>query len=151
MRKTSKELTDCFFCDLKRYNQTNFKAIAKADLSKQDAAVHKAFSSVITRYFIFREKHPEIREDEFKLLYFVLSLDLVAQYFADYPDTTTDNLIAFQLHLKNYIKEKRLHKEGDDDEKGDSDVENSQVPDIGLESNNGLPVEQQQELLSDAV
>jgi len=144
--RSSKELTDCFFQDLKKFNNSNFKTIAKADLSKQDATVHKAFSSVITRYFIFREKHPEIKEDEFKLLYFVLSLDLIANYFANYPDTTTDNLIAFQLHLKNYIKEKRSQNKHFDEE-DESNVKDSSVSDIKLESSNTMPIQQQQESL----
>lgn len=149
--KSSKELTDCFFSDIKRYNSPNFKAIAKADLSKEDATVHKAFSSVITRYFIFREKHPEIKEEEFKLLYFVLSLDLVAQYFAEYPNTSPDYLIAFQLHLKNYIKEKRSEKHHLNTEEEDTDAQDSSISDIGLESSNGMSLEQQPESLSIAI
>lgn len=145
--RSKKELTDSFFKDLHAYNSSNFKAIAKADLSKQDAIVHKAFSSVITRYFIFREKHPEISEDEFRVLYFVLSLDLVAAYFSEFPDTTTDNLIAFQLHLKNYIKERRSHGEEEDD----IDVKETPVPDIELVADNTMPVEQQSEPISVAI
>ncbi len=103
--RTSKELTELFLKELKAYNQTNYKSILRADLSKQDAAVHKAFSSVVTRYFIFREKHPEITETENKILYFKLKLDLIAKYFSEYPDTSTDNLIAFQLELRSYDEE----------------------------------------------
>lgn len=103
---TATELTNTFFRELKSYNSSNFKNIANADLSKQDPVVHKAFSSVVTRYFIFKEKHPEITEAEHNLLYFKLKLDLVAKYFSEYPDTSTDNLIAFQIELRNYIKER---------------------------------------------
>lgn len=110
------ELENTFFSDLKNYNSSNFKAIANADLSVQDAAVHKAFSSVVTRYFIFKEKHPEITEEENNFLYYKLKLDLVAKYFSEFPDTTTDYLIAFQLELRNYIKEKSRHKAGEEDE-----------------------------------
>lgn len=106
-RPTALELSNMFMKELKKYNATNFRAIARADLSVQDAAVHKAFSSVVTRYFIFKEKHPEIEEQDHNMLYYKLKLDLVARYFAEYPDTTTDNLIAFQLELRNYIKESR--------------------------------------------
>lgn len=109
---SSNELVKMFFKELKRYNATNFKTIATADLSVDDATVHKAFSSVVTRYFIFKERHPEITEPEHNLLYFKLKLDLIARYFTDYPDTTPDNLIAFQLELRNYIKE---CKGGEDD------------------------------------
>ena len=104
---SSNQLVQLFFKDLKQYNATNFKTIAKADLSKNDATVHKAFSSVVTRYFIFKERHPETSDVEHNILYFKLKLDLIARYFTDYPDTTTDNLIAFQLELKNYIKESK--------------------------------------------
>ena len=105
--RSSKELADLFFKDLHQYNSTNFKTLAKADLTIQDPVVHKAFSSVLTRYFIFKEKHPEITEPEHKMLYFKLKLDMIATYFSEYPDTTTDNLIAFQLELRNYIKRSR--------------------------------------------
>lgn len=103
--RSHSELTRLFFSDIKRYNVTNFKAIAKADLTKDDPSVHKAFSSIVTRYFIFKERHPEISEAEHNMLYFKLKLDLVAKYFSEYPDTTTDNLIAFQLELQKYIRE----------------------------------------------
>ena len=102
---SSNQLVQMFFKDLKQYNATNFKTIAKADLSKDSATVHKAFSSVVTRYFIFKERHPEISEVEHNILYFKLKLDLIARYFTEYPDTTTDNLVAFQLESKNYLKE----------------------------------------------
>ena len=150
---TAKDLEHIFFKELKAYNQPNFKAIAKADLSKQDAAVHKAFSSAVTRYFIFREKHPEISEGEFNMLYYKLKLDLVAVYFSEFPDTTTDNLVGFQLELKRYIKERRS-KGIDDMEEGVHRNEQSQaasVPNIELESNNSMQVEQQQELESVAI
>lgn len=145
--RSSKELSDTFFSELKHFNNTNFKAIAKADLSNQDAAVHKAFSSVITRYFIFREKHPEISEQEFNMLYFALTLDLVATYFSEYPDTSTDNLVAFQVHLKRYIKDKRNKNKEEDA----SDEQSSSISDIGLESDNTMSVEQQQKSESVAV
>lgn len=147
--KSSKELSNTFFKDLHAYNNTNFKTIAKADLSKEDAVVHKAFSSVVTRYFIFREKHPEITEEEFKVLYFALKLDLVAAYFSEYPDTNTDYLVAFQVELKRYIREKK--RKGEYDEEDKPNVQNSSIPDIGLESNNGVQVEQQPESVSVAI
>ena len=114
--RSKTELENMFFCDLKNFNTTNFKAIANADLSVQDATVHKAFSSVVTRYFIFREKHPEVTEEENNFLYYKLKLDLVAKYFSEFPDTTTDYLIAFQLELRNYIKDKSRNKVGEQDE-----------------------------------
>lgn len=106
--RSSKELTELFFADLRKYNSSNFRTIANADLSTKDAVVHKAFSSVVTRYFIFREKHPEVTEEEHKILYFKLKLDLVARYFSEYPETTTDNLVAFQLELRHYLADRRI-------------------------------------------
>lgn len=113
MRSTS-ELTNLFFRELKSFNSSNFKTIEKADLSVESPVVHKAFSSVITRYFIFREKHPEITDVENKVLYFKLKLDQVAKYFSEYPDTSTDNLVGFQVELRAYVKE---HKESAEVEK----------------------------------
>lgn len=99
---TSLELTDTFFKDLKNFNSTNYRTLEKADLSSDNAIVHKAFSSVVTRYFIFAERHPEISEADKKVLYFKLKIDMIAKYFSEYPDTNTDLLRAFQLELREH-------------------------------------------------
>ncbi len=106
---TTEELVNLFFSDLKKYNPTNFKTLWKADLSKNndDPVVLKSFSSVITRYIIFREKHPEIPREEHNLIYYKLKLDLIGKFFEQYPDASTDNFIAFQIELKSYLKEHR--------------------------------------------
>ena len=104
---TTTELINLFFSELKRFNSSNFKTLEKADLTVNgdDPIVRKSFSSVITRYFIFREKHPEITDVDNKILYYKLKLDQVAKYFSEYPETSTDNLIGFQVELKNYVRE----------------------------------------------
>lgn len=94
--------------NLKEFNNSNFKTLEKADLSKESPVVHKAFSSALTRYFIFIEKHPEITDVENKVLFFKLKLDQVGQYFSEYPDGSLENLVGFQIELRNYVKE---HKE----------------------------------------
>lgn len=104
---SSFELTKLFFKDLKSYNSTNFRTIEHADLTKQNATVHKAFSSVVTRYFIFAERHPEISDADRRILYFKLKIDMIARYFSDYPDVNLDLLKAFQLELQQYVKENR--------------------------------------------
>lgn len=119
---SSNDLTNLFMSELKSYNSTNFKNILNADLSKQDPVVHKAFSSVVTRYFIFKEKHPEISDAEHNLLYFKLKLDLVAKYFSEYPDTSTDNLIAFQIELRNYVKERQSRERAIENEQRESET-----------------------------
>lgn len=100
---SSLELTNLFFKDLKSYNETNFKDIQRADLSIDDPKVHKAFSSVVTRYFIFAEKHPELTEEDIRILYFKLKIDMIARYFSEYPDTNFDLLRPFQLELHEYV------------------------------------------------
>lgn len=104
---SSLELTRLFFSDLKKYNSTNFRTIERADLSRDNATVHKAFSSVVTRYFIFSERHPEISDSDRRILYFKLKIDMIARYFSDYPDVNLDLLRAFQLELKQYVRENR--------------------------------------------
>ena len=106
--RSIKELSDLFFMNLKSFNSTNFKTLETADLSKESPIVYKAFSSALTRYFIFIEKHPEITPLENKILFFKLKLDQVGQYFSEYPEGSLSNLVAFQVELKNYVKE---HKE----------------------------------------
>lgn len=108
---SNKELTSTFFNDLKHYNSTNFRTILKADLNRNDATIHKAFSSVVTRYFIFSERHPEVSDMDKRILYFKLKIDMIARFFSNYPDVTIDELRPFQLELINYVKETR----GDDD------------------------------------
>lgn len=100
----SNKLSDTFFRELKQYNKTNFKVLLTADLSKEDAVVHKACSSVVTRYFIFVEKHPEISESDAKLLYFQARIDMVARYFAEYPVSNISDLRPFQDEIKRFVK-----------------------------------------------
>lgn len=102
--KTTAELEKCFFSELAQYNSTNFKTLESADVTKDDAKVHKCYSSVITRYFIFREKHSELSDSELNMLYFKLKLDLIANYFANYPDSDVTTLVAFQKELQNYVE-----------------------------------------------
>lgn len=102
---SNRELSLTFFHDLKQYNSTNFRTILKADLTRNDATIHKAFSSVVTRYFIFCERHAEISEIDKRILYFKLKIDMIARFFSNYPDVTIDELRPFQLELINYVRE----------------------------------------------
>ena len=104
---SSLELTKLFFKDLKSYNSSNFKTIERATLNADDATVHKAFSSVVTRYFIFAERHPEISDAEKRILYFKLKIDMIARYFSEYPDVNLDLLRPFQLELQQHVKENK--------------------------------------------
>ena len=115
---TTNELINLFFFDLKHYNNRNFKTLETADLTKDgdDPIVRKSFSSVITRYFIFREKHPEISEVDNRIIYYKLGLDKVALYFSEYPETSTDNLVGFQVELRKYVKSHNVSVEETDEQ-----------------------------------
>ncbi len=107
---SSTKLTNIFFHDLKKYNSTNFRNIQKADLNDVDANTLKAFSAVVTRYFIFCENHPEIDITDLRVLYYTLRIDLIARYFSEYPSPdidATDHLRLFQLELQHYLKDNR--------------------------------------------
>ena len=104
MRHSSTELSEMFFSDLKKYNSTNFKTVSCADLIAESPTVHKSFSAAITRYFIFAEKHPDVTDEELKMLYYKLKLDMVARYFATYPASSLDDLKPFQQELLYYIE-----------------------------------------------
>lgn len=110
---SSLELTNLFFKDLKSFNASNFKTIERAELNEDDPTVHKAFSSVVTRYFIFAERHPEISQEDKRILYFKLKIDMIAEYFSQYPDVNLDLLKPFQLELKKHVKDM---KGGNEDE-----------------------------------
>lgn len=118
MRHSSTELSNMFFSDLKKFNSTNFKTVASADLSVECPTVHKSFSATITRYFIFAEKHLDISDEELKMLYYKLKLDMVARYFATYPASNLDDLKPFQQELTHYIDIKS--KEVEDEHISDS-------------------------------
>lgn len=112
MKPNINDIRDTFFRDLKQYNSTNFKTLARCDLSVDNASVHKAFSSVVTRYFIFREKHAgEFSESDFNLLYFKLKIDLISKYFSEYPSADTESLVAFQIELKSFIERNKKEDE----------------------------------------
>lgn len=110
------DLSSMFFTELKRYNLTNFRTIAKAELVADDATVHKAFSSVVTRFFIFREKHPELSQVDGNILYFKLKIDMIARYFSEYPASNIEELRPFQLELLHYMKTTKHEKGVDSDE-----------------------------------
>ena len=99
------ELTQLFFKDLKSYNSTNFKTIEKLDIVEDNAVIHKSYSSVITRFFIFVERHPELSSADTKMLYYKLKIDMIARYFSQYPATDFEDLKPFQLELRTYVKE----------------------------------------------
>lgn len=107
---TTEQLVSTFFTDLKGYNSTNFKHIKDADVHADVAnpVVLKSFSAVITRYMIFIEKHPEISREENNILYYKLKLDLVADFFRQYPELNPDYLVGFQLELKRFVKEHKM-------------------------------------------
>jgi hypothetical protein len=101
-----------FFAELKQYNSTNFKTLRTADLDKAiDVAVIKAFSSVITRYFIFCEKHPELTPTDTHILYYQFKIDMIARYFSNYPNSNVEELKPFQLELQNYLATNKLDEE----------------------------------------
>lgn len=105
---SNSEVVKLFFGDLKTYNTTNYRTLVNADLSTITPTIYKSFSSVITRYFIFAERHPELTASELKLLYYKLKIDMIATFFTSYPDINVQMLLPFQLELHNYISE---HKE----------------------------------------
>ena len=108
-----------FFKELKQYNSTNFKTLHTANLADDvDVDTKKAFSSVVTRYFIFCEKHPELSVGETNMLYYKLKIDMIARYFSNYPNSNIDELKPFQLELQNYLELRRTQAE---------QVEDSQV------------------------
>lgn len=104
MASNTSDLIKLFFKELKQYNATNFKTLANADMHEDDAILYKSCSSVVTRYFIFREKHPEISESDMRLLYYKLRIDMIARYFSEYPAASYEDLIPFQQELKRYVK-----------------------------------------------
>ena len=100
------DISETFFSDLKQYNNSNFKSLRVADLSVAEIApeIIKAFSSVITRYFIFAEKHPEYTPLEVRILYFQLKIDMIARFFATYPNSDAADLVAFQRELLCFVQ-----------------------------------------------
>lgn len=101
-----------FFTELKQYNSTNFKTLKIANLDEAiDVTVIKAFSSVVTRYFIFCEKHPELSDTDTYLLYYQLKIDMIARYFSNYPNSNIEELKPFQLELQNYLATNKIADE----------------------------------------
>ncbi len=104
---SNSELVDMFFRELKQYNSTNFKSIERADLNYEDSKVFKSCSSVVTRYFIFKERHPEIPESDMNRLYYKLRIDMIARYFSEYPAADVSDLVPFQKELIRFVHNER--------------------------------------------
>lgn len=103
----SNEISELFLSELKKYNSTNFRAFERADLSVEDPKVFKSCSSVITRFFIFSERHPEIPVQDLKIMYYQLNIDRIAKYFADYPSASYEDLVPFQAELQKFARMRR--------------------------------------------
>jgi hypothetical protein len=103
------ELTNLFFHDLKQFNPSQFNILCTADLTTidEDIVTYKACSSVITRFFIFRDKHRDISDIDMKLLYYNLSIDRIAGYFSEYPSASYEDLLPFQFEMKRYVKQRK--------------------------------------------
>lgn len=93
------DVIDTFFTDMKAFNKNNFKAIHTADLSNVNLTTYKSFSSIVTRYFIFCDKHPELSEEMKKLLFYKLKIDLIARFYMNYPVGDIEDLRAFKREL----------------------------------------------------
>jgi hypothetical protein len=118
---SSEQLQDLFFKELKKYNSTNFRDICKANLESTDEEEFdqtcKAFSSAITRYNIFKQKHPEIDRSLMLMLYYKLKLDVIAKYFTVYPDSPVKYFEGFQQDVKSYNdKVTEVSKDEEDEE-----------------------------------
>lgn len=98
----SDELINLFFKDLRNYNPTNFTSLLKLDFEHGTYKFYKACSSVVTRYFIFCERHPEIPEEDLKILYYQLGIDMIAKFFSEFPASDVENLKSFQSVLKSH-------------------------------------------------
>ena len=123
------DITELFFHDLKQYNSTNFRTIKSADLSKEDATVYKSFSSVVTRFFIFKERHPEISDHDMRILFFRLRIDMIARYFSEYPVSSVDDLRPFQNELIRYI-DKYKDKEDVDHGSNSTPIPNKELTSV---------------------
>ncbi len=102
------DLATIFFTDLKRYNKSNFKTIEKLDLDESSPTLLKSFSSVVTRFFIFAERHPDLGDMELKMLYYKLNIDRVSRYFSMYPSGDSLDLKPFQEELRYFVKTKEV-------------------------------------------
>lgn len=131
MTSNISDISALFFHDLKQYNSTNFRTIKSADLSKDDPIIYKSFSSVVTRFYIFRERHPEISDSDIRILYFRLRIDMIARYFSEYPVGNVEDLIPFQNELKRYVDKT---KDGDDLGFNSDEVSNKQPASVAAVS-----------------
>lgn len=107
---SSQDIVDLFFYELKSYNSNNFSAIKNADLTYDNIKANKAFSSIVTRYFIFVDKHPEFSPSDVRFLFYQLKIDLIAKYFSLYPDNSDPSALEeFQQLLIFYNKRMAQH------------------------------------------
>lgn len=104
MMSSNDNLASLFFSELKQYNSTNFRTLKDADITIENAITYKAFSSVVTRFFIFVEKHPELSITDIRMLYFKLKIDMIGRYFSQYPVADYEDLRPFQVELQQYVK-----------------------------------------------
>lgn len=100
------ELSEAFFSDLKKFNKSNFKTLQRIDVEDISPTLLKSFSSVVTRFFIFAERHPELEDIDLKMLYYKLNIDRVSRYFSMFPSGDCVDLKPFQEELRYFSNNK---------------------------------------------
>lgn len=82
-----------FLHELFKYNKNNYEQLHKStNLDELDINVYKAATSLITRYFIWVQNHPELSEDEVNQMFYILSLDEILQAISEFPQIPVDKL-----------------------------------------------------------
>lgn len=82
-----------FLTELFKYNKNNYMQLKRASSEEElDINVFKAATSLITRYFIWIQNHPELPESEIHSMFYVLSLDELLEGIAAFPAIPTDKI-----------------------------------------------------------
>jgi len=97
-----------FMEETRHYNVTNFRRLRsclEVPRPVLDQPTWKALTSLVTRYWIFAEKHPEMTASDRNMLYFLIGLDRIGKLMACHPRCDDEEFKGLAEQLLSVINE----------------------------------------------
>jgi hypothetical protein len=103
-----------FFDMTRGHNSTNWGKLVvaiKTETPSLNQPTWKALSSLVTRYWLFIEKHPDMSESDCHMLYYILGIDRIGKLISTYPRYSEEDFRSLQEQLRPIIEEVLLDEQ----------------------------------------
>jgi hypothetical protein len=103
-----------FFNMTRGHNSTNWRKLVAAfqdETPTLNQPTWKALSSLVTRYWLFIEKNPDMSESDRHMLYYILGIDRIGKLIATHPRCSDEDFRSLQEQLLPIINEVLLDEQ----------------------------------------